>query len=62
MREIDLFMEHTKKYQVDLPLCLFSETEKVTNIDIPAQQILKKYIFWGMLFVLSNYFFKWIFF
>jgi len=41
-----------QKVQSDLPLCLFSETEKVTNIDIPAQQILKKYIFWGMLFVL----------
>ena len=41
-----------QKVSSSLPLCLFSETEKVTNIDIPAQQILKKYIFWGMLFVL----------
>jgi hypothetical protein len=41
-----------QKVPGSLPLCLFSETEKVTNIDIPAQQILKRYIFWGMLFVL----------
>jgi len=41
-----------QKVTGNLPLCLFSETEKVTNIDIPAQQILKRYIFWGMLFVL----------
>jgi len=42
-----------QKVPGSLPLCLFSETEKVTNIDIPAQQILKRYIFWGMLFVLA---------
>ena len=41
-----------QKVQGSLPLCLFSETEKVTNIDMPAQQILKQYIFWVMLFVL----------
>jgi len=41
-----------QKVSSDLPLCLFSETEKVTNIDVPAQQILKRDIFWGMLFVL----------
>ena len=42
-----------QKVSSNLPLCLFSETEKVTNIDIPSQQILKRYIFWGMLFVLA---------
>jgi len=41
-----------QKVSNGLPLCLFSETEKVTNIDVPAQQILKKYIFWAILFVL----------
>jgi len=34
-----------------LPLCLFSETEKVTNIDVPAQQILKRYISFWLLFI-----------
>lgn len=40
------------KVTSDLPLCLFSETEKVTNIDVPAGQILKKDIFLGIIFVL----------
>lgn len=40
-----------KKVSSILPLCLFTETEKVTNIDVPAQNILKKYIFFGLLFV-----------
>lgn len=40
------------KVMNDLPLCLFSETEKVTNIDVPAQQILKRDIFLGIIFVL----------
>jgi len=42
-----------RKISSSLPLCLFSETEKVTNIDLPAQQILKKYIFWGLLLVFA---------
>lgn len=42
-----------QKVSSKLPLCLFSETEKVTNIDIPAQEILRRYIFWGMLFILT---------
>jgi hypothetical protein len=41
-----------QKVSSSLPLCLFSETEKVTNIDIPAQQILEQYIFLGLFFVL----------
>jgi hypothetical protein len=40
-----------KKVSSLLPLCLFSETEKVTNIDVPAQNILKRYIFFGLIFV-----------
>jgi len=42
-----------QKVSSSLPLCLFSETEKVTNIDLPAQQILKKYIFWGLFLVFA---------
>lgn len=44
-----------------LPLCLFSETEKVTNIDIPAQQILKQYIFLGLFFVIFITILGWYF-
>jgi len=42
-----------QKVSSQLPLCLFSETEKVTNIDLPAQQILKTYIFWGLFIVFA---------
>jgi hypothetical protein len=41
-----------QKVSNSLPLCLFSETEKVTNIDMPAQQMLEQYIFLGLFFVL----------